>query len=227
MTDNNLIGITERADPTVNLNWLPWVESGNPAILITKSPSRLLPMLSVQNNVIIHCTITGLGGTAIEPSIYDPSVEIQAYHDLCRIFGVSRVVLRIDPIIPWLLSAAEYVRLASEAEERIRISFLDMYPHARTRFSKAGIDTSAQVDFHALLSVRMAYYDALGEPEVCAEPGLPSTPCVGSADCAVLGVSPKDNLRRQRLLCGCLGNKTELCNTLPRCSYGCLYCYWK
>jgi len=226
MTDD-MIGITERADPTVNLNWLPWVESGKPAILITKSPSRLLPMLSAGNNIIIHCTITGLGGTPIEPSIYDPSVEVQAYHDLCRVFGSHRVILRIDPIIPWLISAAEYVRLASESEGRVRISFLDMYPHARSRFSGAGIDTSAQSSFHALLSVRQDYYNDLGEPEVCAEPGLPSVPCVGVEDCVVLGVSPKDNLRGQRPLCGCLGNKTELCNTLPRCSYGCLYCYWK
>lgn len=227
MTDNNLIGITERADPTVNLNWLPWVESGKPAILVTKSPSQLLSLLPLRNNIIIHCTITGLGGTAIEPSIYDPSIEIQAYHDLCRIFGASRIVLRIDPIIPWFLSIADYVRLASEAEGRVRISFLDMYPHARARFSRAGIDTSAQSAFHAPLSVRQDYYDALGEPEVCAEPGLPSVSCVSLADCAVLGVAPKDNLRGQRPLCGCLGNKTELCNTLPRCSYGCLYCYWK
>jgi hypothetical protein len=38
---NNQIGITEGADPTVNLKWQEWVNDGKPAILITKRPDLL------------------------------------------------------------------------------------------------------------------------------------------------------------------------------------------
>jgi hypothetical protein len=59
--NKNLIGITERADPTVNFKWKPWVTAGRPAILITKMPRLLIPHLTGKENIIIHCTITGLG----------------------------------------------------------------------------------------------------------------------------------------------------------------------
>jgi hypothetical protein len=71
----NEIGITERGDAGLDLGWLPWVREGKPAILITKDPGTLLKELMLQGkeyppgkfNVIIHTTITGLGGSVFEP----------------------------------------------------------------------------------------------------------------------------------------------------------------
>ncbi len=229
MQQPDLIGVTEGADPTVNEKWIPWVKAGKPAVLITKSPRLLLTKyLDGSENVMVHCTITGLGGTVLEPHIDDPSISLQYYHLLCNLLGKDRIVLRIDPIIP--LWAREYKvtpgMIAGEAEGRLRISFLDQYEHVKVRLSRAGIPLPWQT-FHAPLEDRLFLWESLGKPEVCAEPGLPTTPCIGMKDCEVLGVTPSSSRKGQRRLCPCLSNKIELCKPLPRCTYGCLYCYWK
>lgn len=221
----NLIGITERADPTVNLKWTKWVKRGKPAILITKNPGLLLSALSKTDNIIVHCTITLMGGSELEPRIPRPEVSVKAYHTLCNLLGSNRVVLRIDPIIA-VETLGALKELAFEAEGRVRISFLDLYPHVKVRLEQAGIEVPRKT-FHLPVLERIDVWRELGKPEVCAEPGLPSTPCVSSKDCEVLGVKPSKQLKDQRKECSCLANKIELCNWPPKCTYGCLYCYWK
>jgi len=218
------IGITEGADPTANLDWMPWTYDGNPAILITKRPELLLPMLTGEENIIIHCTITGWGGTKVEPNIPDWLTEIAYYHRLCNLFGMERVVLRIDPILP-NYNLALLRAILEHAEGRLRISFLDAYPHVKTRFSNANVRLE-QSTFHQPLELRRLIWDELGKPEVCGEPDMPITPCVSSMDCAILGVEPLNTEKHQRPACHCLANKTELCGK-HNCTYGCLYCYWR
>lgn len=221
----NLIGITERADPTVNLKWTKWVKEGKPAILVTKNPGLLLPMLEESNNVIVHCTITLLGGSVLEPNIPRPEVATAHYHKLCNLLGSKRVVLRVDPIIE-VKAVRALKTLISEAEGRVRISFLDLYPHVYRRIENAGL-SAGRGTFHLPVLERINAWRDLGKPEVCAEPGLPSTPCVSKVDCEILGVKPSTKLKGQRRECECLANKVELCNWPPKCTYGCLYCYWK
>ncbi|MBU1173324.1 MAG: DUF1848 family protein [Proteobacteria bacterium] len=228
MSRSNLIGITERTDPTANLNWRSWVKEGKPAILITKRPDILVSMIDNKDNIIVHCTITGLGNTLVEPHIPPPwSGPLDGYHSLCRKLGKDKVVLRIDPIIPnmepLMLSLED---LTKEAEGRIRISFMDLYPHVQARFNRAGIKLP-YTEFHAPFKDRYRIWKELGEPEVCSEPGLPSIPCISEEDCKVLRVTPSTRRKEQRYLCNCLANKTELLPNSPKCLYGCLYCYWK
>jgi len=223
MTDQ--IGITERADPTVNLKWIDWVKMGRPAILITKDPAQLGLLLPETKNVTVHCTITGLGGTVMEPNIPPVESSIPAYHALCRELGKDRVVLRIDPIVDEV-ALLTYKILTQEAEGRVRISFLDLYPHVLTRFKERGV-ALARSSFHMPLKQRFAIWEYLGKPEVCGEPGMSLAPCVSKLDCEVLGVRPSLWLKGQRKACTCLANKTELCAWPPKCTYGCLYCYWK
>lgn len=63
------IGITERGDAGVNLDWKPWVAEGKPAILISKNPGRVFHHLNKGDNVIVHCTITGFSGTILESRV--------------------------------------------------------------------------------------------------------------------------------------------------------------
>lgn len=224
-TESNLIGVTERADPTVNLKWKEWVEDGKPAILITKNPKLLFPMLEKSHNIIVHCSITLMGGSVLEPNIPGPLESTSYYHKICSYLGRERVVLRIDPIVDGTAIAA-LKELASEAEGRVRISFLDLYPHSRKRLEEAGVEVPRK-SFHLPLVERITIWRQLGQPEVCGEPGLTSIPCVSGRDCETLGVKPSTELKRQRRECGCLANKVELCNWPPKCTYGCLYCYWK
>ncbi len=228
MINPTLIGVTERADPTVNLSWLPWVKSGKPAILITKRPDRLLLLIEPYHNlrIIVHCTITGLGGTTVEPGIPSPKMMLDSYHTLCATLGKDRVVLRIDPIVSGIVSVVFLADIRGEAEGRVRISFLDQYAHVKERFDKAHTKLSYDT-FHAPLDQRLRIWESLGKPEVCAEPGLPVTPCVSVKDCEILGVAHSLNQKGQRKECGCLANKTEIIRLPPKCTYGCLYCYWR
>ena len=64
------IGITERGDAAYDTRWRKWLFDGNPAVLITKCPTKLIDHLAdIPNpNIIIHCNITGYGGSVIEPT---------------------------------------------------------------------------------------------------------------------------------------------------------------
>ena len=73
MEDKNLIGITERGDATLDTSWKGWVfEQKRPAILISKDSAKLFNEITKMSNaygflpnIIVHCTITGFGGTKI------------------------------------------------------------------------------------------------------------------------------------------------------------------
>jgi hypothetical protein len=234
------IGITERGDASLDLQWTKWVLSDNPAILITKSPLELyrrLGMLAEEHgvgslNVLTHCTVTGWGGTALEPRVPSPEIALLGYGNLIALLGRERVTLRIDPIIATedsLRRAREVLRRAHETYPpgtRVRISFLDMYPHVRERFLQAGIPIPHE-SFHAPIATRLLYWEELGKPEVCGEPGMECTGCISPLDCEVLGVIPEGGQSQQRRACACLAQKRELLSRKGRCGFLCPYCYWK
>lgn len=231
----NEIGITERGDAGLNLGWLPWVKKGKPAILITKSPDLLYNHLVYNDpeknfNIIIHTTITGLGGSIFEPNAPDKFEAISSYNSLRIRYGIDRVVLRIDPIIPTdkginIAKSVLNMARSSGTPGRVRISFIDQYPHTKARMKAAGVPLPWST-FHVPLKMRQEAYEALGQPEICGEPDFTCTGCVSEQDCKTLGVIPED-VGHQRKFCVCLMNKKELLNSKHPCSHKCIYCYWK
>lgn len=104
---------------------------------------------------------------------------------------------------------------------RIRISFLDVYPHVRQRFVEAGIDANKLgadgENLHATQETRLRFIaemkSVLGgsaDLQACGEPGIASVPCVSEFDCKILGVQHMQPAFRQRRACCCAANKTEL-----------------
>ena len=228
MKQSQKIGVTERGDPAFDHGWIDWVRNGNPAIIITKNCCAIEKILDglMAPNVIVHCTITGWGGTAIEPNVPPAAITLESYKSLSNKYGKDRVVLRIDPVIPTLagIDRAEFVN--SHKIGRVRISFLDAYDHVRRAFKNNNINIHE--GFHAQENIRKETWELLGRPDTCAEPGLPSTGCISNKDCEILGVDPLPIFKGQRPLCSCLANKIELLNSdKKRCPHGCLYCYWK
>ena len=220
------VGVTERGDPALDHNWMSWVKKGNAAIIITKNCAAVRKLLSeiANPNVIVHCGITGWGGSVIEPNIPAPEKTLDAYKQLSDELGSERVVLRIDPIITSEIGLEKAIYVFSHRIGRVRISFIDAYPHVRRRFEEVGI--ALHEGFHAPENVRRAIWESLDKPETCAEPGLPSAGCVGAEDCRILGIKPREFGKGQRPLCPCLGNKFELLTEKKQCGHGCLYCYW-
>ena len=247
MEDKNLIGITERGDAALDTSWKGWVfEQKRPAILISKDSAKLFNEITKMSNaygflpnIIVHCTITGFGGTKIEPNVPTADVSLEWYSKFVNLLGKDRVVLRCDPVIPTEKCAAfAATNVMSKAlGTRIRFSFLDMYSHVKQRFLDAGIDIDKlgikDGSLHAGLDYRLKLIQLMkrhiADPSLlsaCGEPGIQNEPCVSKRDCDILGVELMQSSHSQRFACHCAANKTELLKTRGQCMHGCLYCYW-
>ena len=222
------IGITERGDAGLDLSWRNKMGEVSGAVLITKDPRKLLE-ITLPKHCVIHCTITGFGGSQVEPGVPAPELTLKAYHQLVAQFGTERVILRIDPIIPTTKGIARAMNIFSEAEGRIRISFIDQYNHVITRFKNIGLELPWK-EFHAPFETRQAVLNEMPGVEVCAEPGLQCSGCVSPRDVRAMGLDStllSGALGHQRRLCLCIAEKVELLTSRKQCLHQCTYCYWK
>jgi DNA repair photolyase len=194
-------------------------------------------------NIIVHCTITGYGGTILEPGVPEVKHAINGMGALSNWLGLRRLVLRVDPII--LGKGPEYgpdgefstsrriTDVFAQAYDanlrgvRIRVSFLDMYSHVIARFKKRGIPLPYE-SMHLPVEVRKTWLKNFGSIfEVCGEPGIECTGCISAKDCKILHVEPKQDKCGQRLACACLAMKYELLQNRHPCLHNCTYCFWR
>lgn len=243
MDKSQYIGIIENTDPCFHLELFDRLYDGN--IIITKRLSDKLIEKLIENKekCILHFTVTGMGGSKIEPFV--PTVE-QSFNKFKKLvdggFPIEQVVLRIDPIVPtdkgW--KTVEHVLdvFKGSGIKRVRFSIMDMYNHVKERFIEAGIPIPYDT-FHAPLKKRLEIRDKLVEigkrdgfdVEACGEPGIDSIPCLSQIDIDILGLTDKIKLegnKGQRKSCHCPSNKHSLVTVKPsRCEHNCLYCYWQ
>lgn len=242
------IGITEGGDAGIDLRWSLKMPSVDAAVLVTKDCSENLRLIVMSNpdKFLIHATTTGYGGTAIEPNVPRPDVQIQKVRQLIDAgFPSEKIVARIDPIIP----TSKGIQIAGDIIDRFfpigvrrfRVSVLDIYPHVRERFKKHGIELPYGDAFSASDEQFQAVDDMLRlhksrkpgiQFECCAEPKL-KVPfhcgCISEYDLELLGLSEDDGdfSGYQRRDCLCYSGKVELLGRKHPCGHGCLYCYWK
>ena len=226
------IGITEAGDAGVDLSWEKKLEKVDGAILITKNVSRDFRAAVMRNTskVIVHATVTGFGGTVLEPNVPLPRESLEnVMLLLCDGFPQERVVIRVG-------------------FSRYRISIIDMYQHVRERFVKTGLPlpygdkmyagTEQMCLVDAMLLEAKAFWEYLGNRpgelrvESCAEPWLKEPipcGCISSYDLSLLGLDPNesDSVGPQRQHCMCYSGKKELLSSRHPCRHNCLYCYWK
>lgn len=250
------IGITEAGDAGVDLSWEEKLDDVDAAVLVTKcvSPDFFDATLRHKDKLIIHTTMTGYGHSILEPNVPTPYEEFAAIMELVKAgFPMSRIVVRVDPIIPTEkgLSVAYHTMISfmEMGFQRYRVSVIDMYPHARSRFKEAGLplpygDSGFAPSKAQLLKVdnmlRQAkqFWEGLNNGKIlriesCAEPGLAepiACGCISDYDLGLLGLSKDteaNGVGYQRNGCMCYAGKTELLKRKARCPHGCLYCYWK
>jgi hypothetical protein len=131
------IGITEAGDAGLDLSWVDKLNLVDGAILISKNltPAFCEKALEYKDKLIIHATITGWGGTILEPNIPKPPVQINQILSLIHNgFPANKIVIRIDPIIPYGKGCVRalyiFENLIRLGFNRYRVSILDSMSNA-------------------------------------------------------------------------------------------------
>lgn len=239
------IGVTESGEIAFNLDAFDRLYDGN--IIITKrlTDKVIEKLVEHKDKIILHLTVTGMGGSRIEPFV--PKAE-DTHAKLVQLleagFPASHVVIRVDPIVPTergMNTALDVIAaFGGIGIKRLRLSFLDNYKHVKSRFAKEGIPALYGGEFHAPLEERLVHAKKIEEVardagfesiEACGEPGIESISCLSQKDIDILGLTDQITLEgsaEQRESCGCPANKSELLKVRPhQCENKCLYCYWR
>lgn len=233
------IGITERGDGGLEIERVLkalTTKQVDGAIIITKFP-HLLRDKQLPSNTVIHCTITGYGGTSLEPGVDHWRKNTIQYWYLVEQYGPERVVLRVDPIIPTQEGLQLALDVLQAQVSRVRFSFLDLYPHVCRRLASAEYAPIKKLydnQLHAPLHIRQACLQQIQEVvtdlQICGEPGIRCTGCVAHRDIKAMGlIGVPADLKQGHIRpgCNCLVAKTELLTNRHPCAAKCLYCYWK
>ena len=234
------IGITEAGDAGWDLSWydkMMKTQSLAGVVLITKAlwkPEFQQKALALFQSkpVIVHCGITGWGGTNMEPGTKNADETLIALRKFIDSgFPVANIVLRIDPIFPTaegIQKACDVLKLASHIVPdvtRIRISIYDDYHKARAEIMSRGyrpIDENTKwkneterrptdTQANAVASALLRFYPH-GQFDVCAEPELEKiypnnfhwTGCISPTDCQIMNLPvPQDASVNRQNRYGC------------------------
>lgn len=216
-----LFGITETYDPCFVKDWDKRLQPEANIIITKELTDEMIDIiLENQHRVILHHTITGLGGTCWEPGVKACTHEIhQAFKLFDKGFPIQQYVLRHDPIC-WFLAETQmqatqmvFTTMRSLCERngvshkiRCRISMCDVYNHVKERLKElTNEEWPDTLSFHAPLSVFEVYNQYfiketdLFSFESCAENGkvqfgdfVKQIGCVSPMDLSVLRIDSND-----------------------------------
>lgn len=245
------IGITERGDAGINLEWKDKLNNVDGAVLITKNITDefIDAVLSSDKPLIVHCTCTGWGHTAVEPNVPDYQSQLMQLKKLIdKGFPSDNCVLRIDPIFPTESGLNRVKRVLDKFISmnldinRIRISIVDEYKHVKERYKRLGYPAiygdkfgPDDVQLKMVSDVLSCYPQFIFE--TCAEDKLATmcintkkTGCISMTDLDIMDLQTTESMNenlQNRNGCHCLSCKTELLSSKHPCKNGCVYCYWK
>lgn len=205
-------------------------------------------LLAKYEQAYFHFTITGLGGTPIEPGAPSPDSALAQIPELVRIAGSpARISVRFDPIVFWreggdVLSNMPFFptvarRAALAGVDNIRISFAQWYEKARRRAGKRGFDffdpgepeklarASEMAGIAADAGLRL---HACSQEFLSSVPGIRPSSCIDGRLLRELhprreAVSEKKD-RTQRRECLCT-ESSDIGSYTQNCPHGCVYCY--
>lgn len=234
----NSFWITERGEISYQLEYAKSklekeFKTGDALLIITKNiDNKDLSdfLLDVRRITILHVTITGYGGSLLEPGVSIPFKTISALNKLIENgFPVEQIVLRIDPIIPtkigmWFVE--QIIKLSNKNINRLRFSFIDNYKHVNNLLNWQCFNAPLQNQNMALKRLYFLWEDKY--LEACGELSLrENTGCISVRDYDILGMKRPEiiELKGQRKSCMCLSTKKELL-VKQKCPNKCVYCYY-
>lgn len=218
-------------------------------VVWTKDPANLFHhaalrrLLMEVGQVFVHWTVTGLGGTFLEPQVPPWKRSVELLPTLIeRVGDPRRVHWRYDPLVTATrggervsnVDLALFERLAesfaASGVSAVHTSFVTLYRKVTQRLAAQGVtfetsDPAARHEFLAQMKER-AQRRRL-RLLTCCEPDFPQERCIDGALLTKLhpGQEPArtERARGQRALCGCTAS-LDLGRYLP-CPGQCLYCY--
>ena len=217
-------------------------------VVWTKNPgavladSNLLETLTCYAQLFFHVTITGMGGTRLEPFSPRMNESLSALRSLVGLAGMpERVRVRFDPIVHLVLpDGRQYTNLRHFVEvavacgllgiPEIVTSWMECYPKVRKRLGKLGIagDVVSEATVKADTDFMLERCFALGRQLTgCCAPHLVSSRCIDGElfnKLHPLGFKCSTaKARGQRPLCTCSASRDI--GWYTSCAHGCLYCY--
>jgi hypothetical protein len=216
-------------------------------VIWTKNPAPMLEgeltrVLSHYAQLFVHLTITGLGGTVLEPRI-PPWQDVAALlpRMVKLVKSPQRIAWRFDPIMEICDSQATYSNLPlfDSLAERIsplgiptcRVSWVSPYRKVLRRLENRGfrlrMASQEEKERQALELQRKA--EGFGfEVHYCCVEGFPRSRCIDGK--LLSGLHPEalpcsqKKAKGQRKLCGCT-ESLDIGWYSQKCGHGCLYCY--
>jgi hypothetical protein len=198
--------------------------------------------------VYAHFTVTGLGGSALEPGAPPLEDALAQIPEVAAFVGdPRRLSVRFDPIVFWrdgpsLRTNLDFFEAVAEAAAAagvsdLRMSFAQGYGKAVRRFRARGLDfVDPDEEFKIETAARLA--ETAGRLGLCLwacsqnflarAPGLRPSACIDGRRLAELHPrrtpAPVAKDRTQRAECGCTVSVDIGSYTQP-CPHACLYCY--
>ena len=217
-------------------------------IFWSKNPQNLLThpylssMLKYYSQIFIHFTITGMGGSDIEPGIPDTDSMLALIPDLVKLTGdPARIRLRFDPVVhfkrpdePLFTNLNLFPQIAqfalSAGITKVVTSWMTGYPKVLKRLTKLGIEclpVSAETKREEWEWMRDTA-DRIGvDLTVCCDPELPVSSCINGSELMMIHPDSEpvsmEKAGGQRLRCGC--TKSWDIGWYYNCPGGCAYCY--
>jgi hypothetical protein len=217
-------------------------------VVWTKNPGAvlaagiLLETLRGYAQLFFHVTITGMGGTRLEPFAPRMVESLQALEGVVRLAGMpERVRVRFDPIVHLALpDGRQYTNLSHFDEivstcgrlgvPEVVTSWMECYPKVRKRLGGNGITALAvgEETIKADARLMLERSSAAGVRLTgCCAPPLESSRCIDGEllnTLHPLGFKCSTaKARGQRPLCTCSASRDI--GWYTACAHGCLYCY--
>lgn len=216
------------------------------ALLEDRSPLRAL--LGRYDQLYFHLTITGLGGSRIEPGAPPSEAVLGQVGRLVELAGhPRRVSLRFDPVVFWReagrlkTNISFFETLAARAASRgivdIRFSFAQWYGKARRRAVRRGFDFVDPPLEEKLEAARGLAKTAAGfglnlwscsQNFLTGVPGVRASSCIDGPLLQELhpGRLPVSRVKdgSQRPECGCT-ESVDIGSYTQFCPHACVYCY--